>query len=104
MQTPEKLLERLGKTPTDPDRLLEYINVVDQKLAEAISLIDNHETNIIRLIIFAEAFKQVMTQRIITEEEFQQCLQQAAMLVKAEMGIPDIEQADVSTEANDIVV
>jgi hypothetical protein len=102
VHTPREILEKLQRGPLDPEKLLEFINVVDQKADELKDLIDNQGSDVIKLAIYTEAFEKILLDKgIVSPEELRDALVHATQLVSQQ--VTDNPE-DSTSEVSDIVL
>jgi hypothetical protein len=102
MKSPEELINQISKSPTDPIKLMEYINVLDQKIEVLETMLDKQGTDSIRMIIYIQALSAMLVDKgLVTEDEFNSYLTTTSKRVSEE--IANIQE-DVDSNIGDIVV
>jgi hypothetical protein len=99
MRPPEEIIAEVAKRPDDPSKLLEHINLLDEKLTELISVVDSQGSDVLQLIVFNSAFKSLLLEKeLVTPEDLQQSLLEAAELIRQQMSQTEQPGSDESVD------
>jgi len=98
---PNDLLQKIKPDPLGPEKMLEYINRVDQQVAELREMLDAMGTDLIKLHIVSQAIQSILvSNEIVTPEDLQSNILQASeQFTKQSLMQPEGED-----EINDIKV
>lgn len=103
LTSPEEVLQKAARGPNDPEKLLEHINRLDEKMDELESIVDSQGTDVLNLIIFNTAFRTLLLQKeLITPEQLKESLLEAANHVQKQM--TDMEEEVEESGVDDIAV
>ena len=90
MHTPEQLFEKAQQGPFESEKLLELINVVDQKTDEIQGVLDAQGTDIIKLVVYVEALESLLlSQYLVTKEQLTAALLESSEKIRATMLAPE---------------